>query len=479
MISAIISLYSPNYVNVIAYMLQNSEYRVGSYLKWFWRTQNFSNVIRRGTLKKTTPAVALVFGLWLGIILEIAIGLGFIWAWHSRNFTGGWEFGVALIIAYPVIMAHLVVVPLLLGRWLVINPRNYLRVQAAERVFIDHKAVKIAVAGSYGKTTMKELLATVLGEGKNVAATPANKNVGVSHAIFAKNLSGKEDILIIEYGEGAPGDVARFARLTHPSRGVITGVAPAHLDKYKTLEAAGQDIFSLADYLHGKHVYVNDESPAAQAFIKDKYHRYSAAGALGWKVSGIKLAVSTTKFKLSKGKKTLDLSSKLLGRHQVGSLAFAAALGLELGLSREQVTAGIDKTVPFEHRMQPYSLNGAWIIDDTYNGNLEGIRAGTQLLTSLPARRKIYVTPGLVDQGKENQSVHREIGELIAAASPDLVILMQNSVTKYIQAGLNSGKYQGELIIESHPLAFYTNLSEFVAKGDLVMLQNDWPDQYV
>lgn len=78
----------------------------------------------------------------------------------------------------------------------------------------------------------------------------------------------------------------------------------------------------------------------------------------------------------------------MLGKHHLGFLGFVAALALELGLSEQQVQAGVAKTKPFAHRMQPYQLSGAWIIDDTYNGNLEGIRAGTGLLRELPAKRK-------------------------------------------------------------------------------------------
>jgi UDP-N-acetylmuramoyl-tripeptide--D-alanyl-D-alanine ligase len=128
--------------------------------------------------------------------------------------------------------------------------------------------------------------------------------------------------------------------------------------------------------------------------------------------------------------------------------------------------------------MQAYQLSGGWVIDDTYNGNIEGIRAGTQLLIDLSAKRKIYVTPGLVDQGKETKTVHLEMGRLIAAAEPDLVVLMKNSVTQFIQEGLEFGNFKGIVRVEENPLQFYNNLREFIAAGDLVIMQNDWPDNY-
>jgi UDP-N-acetylmuramyl pentapeptide synthase len=151
---------------------------------------------------------------------------------------------------------------------------------------------------------------------------------------------------------------------------------------------------------------------------------------------------------------------------------------LELGLDEKQVKAGLAKTEPFEHRMQPRTLNGATIIDDTYNGNLQGVRVGTALLKELPARRKWYVTPGLVDQGSEANAIHRQMGELIADASPDIVVLMANSAQPHILEGLRLAGYGGEVRIEHNPLQFYTNLPHFIAAGDLVLMQNDWTDNY-
>jgi UDP-N-acetylmuramoyl-tripeptide--D-alanyl-D-alanine ligase len=318
----------------------------------------------------------------------------------------------------------------------------------------------------------------VLSEGRKVAATPANMNVAISHARFARTLEGDEDVLILEYGEGKPGDISRFAELTHPTDAVVTGLAPAHLDKYKTLAAAGLDIFSVRHYVMTGHVYVNRDSPATHDFMSKDMLAYDAKEALGWSISGIKISSDGTAFTMKQGKHKLRLQSGLLGRHQVGPLAFAAAFGLRLGMTDKQVEAGVAKVVPFEHRMQPYAMNGATIIDDTYNGNLEGVRAGTALLHELPAKRKMYVTPGLVDQGRDAARIHVQLGELIAAAKPDTVVLMLNSVTEYIEAGLESGGYKGDVRVVTDPLQFYNNLKFFVAAGDLVLMQNDWTDNY-
>ncbi len=464
---------------IITYMLQSTEYEVIPYLKWFWRTQNFARVARRRRLDQTRRASLLRLALRLGMGLQIAAGLGVAVLSYKRIIpTELLPFGLALLVSYPLAWAHLVVLPLLAAKRLIVLPKQRRAIAASERIFREHPAAKIAIAGSYGKTTMKELLAAVLSESKRVAATPANKNVAISHAAFAQRLTGDEDVLIIEYGEGAPGDVERFTKTTHPTHAIVTGLAPAHLDKYKNLERAAADIFSVTKVMPPEQVYVNKESLTTQPYIQPGFRAYSQTGLPGWQVSDISVGLQTTRFVLSSGQFKLTLTSGLLGRHQIGPLSAAAVLALQLGLTPRQVEAGVARTTAFEHRMHTYNLDGAWIIDDTYNGNLEGIKAGTALLGELSAKRKWYVTPGLVEQGADTAGIHQQVGAAIAAARPDIVVLMQNSMTSYIQAGLEQDGYIGEVRIEVDPLTFYTNLQQYVAAGDVVLMQNDWTDNY-
>jgi hypothetical protein len=414
-VKAFISLYRLQFCRSIIYMLQSTEYSVWPYLKWFWRTHNFGGVMYRRQLDDTKAARYLLMVLALGIYGQILFGISMAIVGYKEETSELISFGLALSLSAPVIWAHVIVLPVLLARVFLIAPKEYQRTLDMKGIFEAHRGYRIAVAGSYGKTTVKELLLTVLGEGKKVAATPANKNVTSSHAEFARSLSGNEEIVIIEFGEGKPGDVTKFTEYTLPTHAIITGIAPAHLDM---------------------------------------------------------------DFTVSKGSKKLKLHTGLIGEHLVGPLVLAVVLAKEFGLTDNQIVAGVARTRPHEHRMQPYALNGAWIIDDSYNGNLEGIRAGTALLATLSATRKLYVTPGLVDQGKETDAVHIEMGQLIARAKPDIVVLMQNSVTQYIKEGLEYANFKGEVRIEKQPLEFYGNLTHFLAAGDLLLMQNDWTDNY-
>lgn len=454
----------------LVYMFQQVEYNPHKFLKWAITTPNISRVMHRQKLVWTLKArllVAIIGFFWLFYIFMSVLYL-----------VVAPVFGIVTVFISPFLLTLLSYLIVLMA-WLYIEePRRSSLLKKATKQFKEHSGIKVAISGSYGKTSMKELLDTVLSEGKNVAATPGNKNVPVSHARWIKQLSGNEDILLIEYGEGAPGDIKKLAKLTQPDYAIITGLAPNHLDEYKDLAAVAKDLYSIQKYVDSSNLYINNDSTELIAHKAGEAKTYDHTGALGWKVSGAKVDYTGTSFTLSKGKKKITVKSGLLGFHHIGPLAFVAGFAEKLGVPIEAIEAGIAKTKPYEHRMQPRQQHGAWIIDDTYNGSLEGFRAGLQLLAHLPAKRKMYVTPGLVDQGIETERVHLEIGNLIGQANPDRVVLMQNSATQYIIRGLEESGYAGDLSIEADPLTFYTNIEHVIAAGDLIVMQNDWTDNY-
>ena len=463
-----LSYYHPKLPIFLAYMLQQVEYNPRKFFKWASKAPDLTKVMHRQKLVWTLKAYILViiiyflfcFYLFLGVVYLLLSPLTGLFALFITPF-------MVVLLTYMIVLTG----------WLYYEePRRNRLIKQASKKFKNHPGIKIAIEGSYGKTSMKELLATVLGEAKSVAATPGNKNVPVSHAAWVKKLSGKEDILLIEYGEGAPGDIAKLAKLSQPDYAIITGLAPNHLDEYKNLDAVAADLLSIKEYVKPSNVFVNDSSFTGHDL--SGLSAFSANEVLSWKIKSVKVGYEGTSFEMHKKQKTIEVSSGLIGRHQVAPLALAAALAYELGLKITDIEAGLAKTTPFEHRMQPRQQGGAWIIDDTYNGSLEGIKAGLDLLSELPAKRKIYITPGLVDQGEETERVHLEIGKKISQVKPDKLVLMQNSVTQFIVKGLEEGGYRGDLQIEVDPLEFYTNLEHMVAAGDLVVMQNDWTDNY-
>ena len=467
------------YPTVLLYMLQDTEYRLDRYSKWFLRTNDFTKVMKRRSLE-ITPKIKLLqmvlWGLWALIIIAVAVFV--IIGYTSQSYVFG-LIAIILVVLLPYILAFGIIVPLLVGSLVIQKPRERAMIERARAIFKDSKATRIAIAGSFGKTTMKEILRTVLAEGKIVASTPGNMNTAIGISQFASRLIGDEEVLIIELGEEHVGDVNLLSELSRPTMGIITGINEAHLISFKTLDRTVATVFELVDYVGKKAiVYKNGESQLVQDNVtsEDSYV-FTQKGVNGWKVTKSHTSLDGTHFNATKGATTINAHTQLLGMHTIGMTVTAIAIAHDLGLSVKQIEAGLKKVEPFEHRMQSRKLHGAWIIDDTYNGNSQGVQAGLELLGSLTAKRKIYVTPGLVEQGSSTQDVHELIGQQ-AAENTDVVVLMRNSVTEFIVQGLSDGNFKGKIEIVDDPLEFYTNLDQFVAAGDVVLMQNDWTDNY-
>lgn len=474
----VLSMYSPSYPSKLGYMLQMVGYSPKEFWEWWVRVPDFRVVDKRRQLNPTKAGKLAILAATLIILLQLLLSVAVTVLSVENGNLWLQLFGLVLLISYPFTVAIGLLKVVWLGDVLVIRPRHKKRIQQSANIFKAHSGTIIAVAGSYGKTTMKEVLKTVLSQGCKTAATPGNKNVAISHARFAETLSGDEKFVIVEFGEGYKGDVAKFCETIGPDIGIVTGLAPNHLDEYGTLEELKRDLLSLPNYLGGKNSYICSDAPELAGAIGNST-AYSVDGALGWKVSSVKVTVEGLRFDLKKSSKTIKVHSGLVGRHLISTLSLAAALAHELGLTISQIEEGLSKTAPFEHRLQPRNLHGAWLIDDTYNGSIEGMRAGLALLGELKAAgKKIYVTPGLVGQGEETEVVHKELGGLIASAKPDNVVLMNNSTTEIICESLEANGYPGIVEIVDDPLSYYTNIDVTLAKGDIVMLQNDWTDNY-
>lgn len=463
-----LSRYHPKYVRSLVYMMQASEYQVFDYLSWYGRTSDFLHVEKRKKLVMTPKATLFLLIATFLVFSMYAVGLFL----YFGNFVVS---GLVVILLTPFVLPYLMLVPLFLVK-VVQMPVEFWIMKKARQKLRLHKGLKIAIAGSFGKTTMREILKTVLSEGKVVAQVPHSYNTPLGISRFIENLKGNEDVLIFEFGEYYPGDILKLCLLVAPDVGIITGVNEAHLEKFGSLDETGKTIFELADWLGEKVLYVNAESDLAKLRALQKHILYSREGVSDLKVEKVKASLEGTVFSLNDGR---EFVSGLLGAHMVGPLLVSIDLAKKLGLTDDLILKGIKKTKSFDHRLQmSVDASGVVTLDDSYNGNPSGVKAILEFLSGITDRRKIYVTPGLVEMGERSEEVHRVIGKQIASAGVSKVILMKNSVTKWIDDGLKEAGFKGEVVWFDDALKAYAFLPQMTVKGDLVVLQNDWPDQY-
>lgn len=469
--------YSPRYIRSLVYMLQASEYNIGDYFNWYRRTKDFSRVERRGHLVKTAKALMLYTVSW--VILLVFYGMAFSLLWLKIGYLKYILFGLFLLVI-PYLLAYAVIIPLLVFKIFAQYPLEYVITSRAKQKLKKHQALKIAAAGSFGKTSICNILKTVLSAGCKTAAPPQSFNTPLGISRFIKSLKGDEEILIFEFGEYYQRDIDKLCRLVKPQIGIITGINQAHLQKFKNIETTVKTIFELAKWLGKKPIYLNGESKLAKKnALSSNYIIYTRAGAGSFKVENARSDLNGTAFTLVKDNVRLEVKSKLLGLHQIGPLTAAADIAFNRGLTLSQIQQGISQTEPFEHRLKPkIDQNGVIILDDSYNGNPDGVYAVIDFLAGLKNKRRFYITPGLVEMGSQTELVHKKIGAKLSSAGIEKVILIKNSATPYIEKGLEEAKYSGEIIWFEDALSAFAALPQLTAKDDVVLLQNDWPDRY-
>ncbi len=470
------SRYHPRYVRSLTYMLQSCEYQPHEYLAWYRRARDFSAVERRKRLVRTPKAVAVYLCIAAMLIAMYVAALVVLTRWPGPQGIAAF---VVIAFVAPTVTAYGIVVIIALANAVVQKPVEFVLTRKARLILAEHPGTKIAIAGSYGKTSMREIVREVLSTGKTVAAPPHSYNTPLAVSRFVRTLTGHEDVLVFELGEYRPGDVTALCRIVQPSIGIITGANEAHLEKFESLDRTVSTVFELAQWIGKGTVYVNAENEAVYAASSSNHIRYSRSGAGKVKVAHGTTGLSGIDATLIVDGKTIPVHSGLLGLHQIGPIAVAADLALRFGLTAAQIRDGIARTRPFEHRLQPKADQGGVVtLDDSYNGNPDGVRAIIEFLRTLSGHKRIYVTPGLVEMGDRVEKVHTEIGRQLAEAGIEQVVLIRNSVTPYIEKGLRDAGYAGEVTWYDDAVEAYAALPHRTVRGDVIVLQNDWPDQY-
>ncbi|MGB9726741.1 MAG: Mur ligase family protein [Minisyncoccia bacterium] len=370
--------------------------------------------------------------------------------------------------------------------WLIKN----LIIFKAKRKIQKFKNLKIiGITGSYGKTSFKEILATILSVKYKVVFTPENKNtpLGISNVIL-KNLNENTEIFVVEMSAWQKGDIKTLCQITPPDIALITGINESHLERFKTIENTIKTKFEIVKYSKPNALIVLN---ADNNLIVENYKNYLGnkqvifygkenTSFLNYKITNIIFEEERFKQKCTiefeKEKKEIEIP--LLGDYAISTIIGAFLIAKHLGLNDKDIKLGISLIKPIAHRLEPIKKENFLIIDDSYNGNPNGAKAAIEVLKKFKNKRKIYVTPGLVEMGKEAQKVHEEIGRLLAPVA-DLVILIQNSVTGFIISGLLEKNFNREkIIIFNNPFELQEKMKEIIKPNDVILFQNDWPDNY-
>lgn len=344
----------------------------------------------------------------------------------------------------------------------------------------------IGVTGSYGKTSSKNILSSILNIKYNALATPKNLNTyyGLMMTIN-NNLDKFTDIFIAEMGAYVRGEIKELCDFVKPKYGILTRIGTAHLETFGSEENIVKAKFELIESLpsDGFAILNGDDNKQVNYKLKNKVRTIWIGidnKDVDYLASNIKCSNKGTSFKIyfKSLDKSYDFQTKLLGTHNVYNILAAVACGVEFGISPDELVMAVKMVRPTEHRLELKKLGSFYQIDDAYNSNPIGASNACKVLKMMPGI-KVVVTPGMVELGDREEYYNREFGKEIAKVA-DYAILIGERKTKPIYEGLlTSGFDKDNIVVFNDVRKAYTFINTLTGDKDVYALfENDLPDTY-
>jgi UDP-N-acetylmuramoyl-tripeptide--D-alanyl-D-alanine ligase len=342
----------------------------------------------------------------------------------------------------------------------------------------------IGVTGSYGKTSMKFYLQTLLQDKYNILVTPGNFNtpLGVTRTV-REYLKPNHEIFICEMGARHVGDIKELCEIAHPDYGVITSVGPQHLETFFNMENIKNTKFELADalpengklFLNGDNEYIQEKAGG----YANKIFYYSEKEGMGYCAKEVKVSRLGTDFTVvAPNGESEQFQMKLIGAHNVINVVGAIAVANTLGIPLHELRIPVRRIQPVEHRMQMSEHGLVTVIDDAYNSNPVGSKAAVETLAMFEGIR-ILITPGMVELGDKETEYNYKFGTY-AADCCDYILLVGRRHTVPIREGVLSKGFQEEKCVVFDKLEEAVSYA-YSIKGQghkYILLENDLPDNY-
>jgi UDP-N-acetylmuramoyl-tripeptide--D-alanyl-D-alanine ligase len=346
----------------------------------------------------------------------------------------------------------------------------------AARYRLDFQLPVVVVGGSNGKTTTKDLIASVLSQRLATVRSEASFNNDVGVPLTLLGLEKAHQAAVLEVGTNHVGELAPLVRMIQPSVGVITNLGREHLEFFGDLAGVAEEEGWVAELLPADGTFITngDSEWAAKlaARTRAKVVRVGLSESNDWRAQGIRPDERGATFRVEAPRPEFcgDYRIRLLGRHQVANALLAIAVGEELGLGRAEIQRGLGDCAPAKMRLQLWEANGVRVLDDTYNANADSMIAALRTLMELPCDgRRIAVLGDMAELGAHSEATHAEVGRCAAELGVGQLIAVGQ------MAGIMSAAARAAGLLRVFEFAEVESaagaVKRFFKPGDLVLLK--------
>lgn len=331
----------------------------------------------------------------------------------------------------------------------------------------------VAITGSSGKTTTKDLTASVLSQRFQVTKTEGNFNNHIGLPLTILRARGGDDFGVFEIGMNHPGEIAPLAAIAAPDVGVITNIGVAHIEFMKTREAIAQEKGMLAEAVKSSgHVVLGAEDDfSASIAARTKADTILVGIDSGHlQAHDLRPHFSGVKFTLTAGGHSVEAELPVPGVHMVRNALKAVAVGQFCGLSLVECAAGLANLKLTKGRLEQKIVRGIHVLDDTYNANPDSVAAAITTLAQMPAvGRRIAVLGAMGELGEAAEEGHRRVGDVAAREGIDYLIGVGENA-RWITDNAYRGGIEKVVLCESTEDAVKA-LREVARAGDVVLVK--------
>ena len=336
----------------------------------------------------------------------------------------------------------------------------------------------IAITGSTGKTTTKEIVSSLLAARFRVFKSMGNFNNDFGLPLSLLRLHEQQDIAVLELGMSAPGEIARLSKIAEPDIGVITNIKPVHLEFFSSIQGIAKAKRELIEQLpsNGVAVLNNDDTRVRQfgRYFPGRILTYGVQTAATYRVPEIRFAgLRGTEFRLNHKDRGYLFTLPLVGIHNVYNCLPAIVIAHHLGLGFEVIDYSLKQLKPSPGRGEILNFTGGFqVINDSYNSNPAALDVMIRFLKQVPdQKRRILVAGEMLELGSRSSEFHRNCGKLAARVKLDLILGVQGEACRLVEAAREEGFPLHRAIFFESSLAAGEWLSREVKAGDLILVK--------
>jgi UDP-N-acetylmuramoyl-tripeptide--D-alanyl-D-alanine ligase len=302
----------------------------------------------------------------------------------------------------------------------------------------------IAVTGSMGKTTTKEAIAHVLSTRLRVLKSEGNFNNHFGLPLMLLKLEPEHDVAVIEMGMSHAGEIRALTKIAQPEIGVVTNVAPVHLEFFDSVAGIARAKYELVESLPaGGTAVLNADDEYVSQFGRDfngKVVMYGTRATADVRAENVRShGAGGSEFDVVIGGVRERATLPLVGEHNVLNALAAVAVGLERGLKPSEAVQALGGLAPADKRGEVVRLGNITVINDCYNCNPKALNAMVDALAAMAARRRIAVVGAMLELGPTEEELHRQAGRHIARKKIDLLLGVRGPAQAIVEAARQAG----------------------------------------